>query len=159
MIIFRKRVTGLTEASLRRFLAQASRLARLPGQVNLLVTHSAELRQLNRRFRGKDRPTDVLSFPALLEGFAGDIAISADMARGSAQKLGHSAADEVRILALHGLLHLAGHDHEDDEGQMARKEERLRKALGLPTALIERSGNGGPSARQRAKAGVRRRSR
>ena len=62
---------------------------------------------------------------------AGDLAISAEIAARNARRLGHSAADELKILILHGLLHLAGHDHETDGGEMARKEARLRRALGL----------------------------
>lgn len=108
----------------------------------MLVTTSHELRSLNRRFRGKDRPTDVLSFPPALpvEGaFAGDIAISADIAAQNARRLGHPVAKEIKILVLHGLLHLAGYDHESDNGEMVRKEERLRRTLGLPSGLIARS--------------------
>jgi probable rRNA maturation factor len=116
---------------------------RLRGEVNVLVTSSAELRQLNRRFRGKNKSTDVLSFPAasgLMDDLAGDVAISAEIAAKNAALLRHSTAAEVRILALHGVLHLAGYDHERDHGEMARKEQRLRRSLGLPVGLIERSG-------------------
>ena len=140
MVILRKRVSGLSELALSRFVTQAGRAARLRGAVNVLVTTSQELRVLNRRFRKKDKTTDVLSFPPMFEqGFAGDIAISADIAVRNARQLGHSAADEVKILALHGVLHLAGHDHESDNGEMARLERRLRKTLNLPVGLIERN--------------------
>jgi probable rRNA maturation factor len=71
--------------------------------------------------------------------FAGDVAISADMAAQNARRFGHSPAEEVKVLALHGLLHLAGYDHESDSGTMARREARLREQLGLPVALIERN--------------------
>jgi len=114
----------------------------LQGEVNVLVTSSQELRQLNRRFRGKNQPTDVLSFPAISgmrDAFTGDVAISADIAAKNARLLGHSTAEEIKILSLHGLLHLAGYDHERDHGEMARKEKRLRRLLGLPQGLIERS--------------------
>ena len=99
------------------------------------------MRQLNAQFRGKDYATDVLSFPppTFVEGFSGDIAVSADSAARNAHALGHSVADEVKILVLHGVLHLAGYDHESDNGQMAEKELRLRRKLGLPVALIERA--------------------
>jgi probable rRNA maturation factor len=113
--------------------------------VNVLVTNSQELRSLNRRFRGKDKPTDVLSFPALpaeqrpMKGIAGELAISADIARENANRLGHSVAEEIKILVLHGILHLAGFDHEQDEGEMARKENQLRLQLKLATGLIERT--------------------
>lgn len=113
--------------------------------VNVFVTNSPELRSLNRRFRGVDRPTDVLSFPSPLAGsrkagrVSGDVAISADIARENAKRLGHSDADEVKILVLHGILHLAGFDHERDHGEMARKESELRRQLKLEAGLIERA--------------------
>jgi probable rRNA maturation factor len=143
LVILRKPVASLSETGLARFVTRACRAAKLNGDVNVLVSTSRELRSLNRRFRGKDKPTDVLSFPALagLKGeLAGDVAISAEIAARNARSLGHSPADEVRILALHGILHLAGYDHERDHGEMARKEERLRRSLGLPTGLIARTG-------------------
>jgi len=106
-----------------------------------MVTESREMRSLNSRFRGKSRATDVLSFPppALGNGFAGDIAVSLDIAARNARSLGHSLGQEIQILVLHGILHLAGYDHEDDDGEMAQREVRLRRRLGLPTGLIERS--------------------
>ena len=146
MVILRKRVAGLSESALERFVARAKRAARLRGTVNVLVTTSRELRVLNRRFRGKDGPTDVLSFPpifGLVKDFAGDIAISADIAAQNARQLGHSAADEVRILTLHGVLHLAGYDHERDRGEMASREEGLRNTLGLSTGLLARNQQAG----------------
>jgi probable rRNA maturation factor len=117
------------------------------GRVNVLITSSAAIQSLNRRFLGTNKATDVLSFPAssvLRErrngvNLAGEIAISADVAVHNAAQLAHSAADEVKILTLHGILHLAGFDHERDNGAMARKESALRRKLGLPTALIERA--------------------
>ena len=153
MVIIKKSVAGLTEASLAHFVRLAARALRLRGSVTVLLTTNNEMRSLNLRFRGKSAPTDVLSFPPLPTlpvGFSGDIAISAEMAAQNARRLGHSAADEVRILALHGLMHLAGYDHERDNGTMACKEQRLRKSLHLPIGLIERNtvdclseGNGG----------------
>ena len=145
LVILRKRVAGLSPSTLERFVLRARRAVRLPRQVNVLVTNSGELQSLNRRFRGTDKPTDVLSFPAPLASFgetshvAGDVAISADIARENARRLGHSVVDEVKILALHGILHLAGFDHEHDHGEMARKENRLRQQLKLETGLIERT--------------------
>ena len=114
---------------------------RLKKMANILVTTSRELQQLNRRFRGKNRSTDVLSFPAVpgIANFAGDVAISAEIAARNAAELGHTAAAEIKILALHGILHLAGYDHERDDGEMARKEDRMRKVLGLPVGLIGRN--------------------
>jgi probable rRNA maturation factor len=142
MVILQKRVPGLTEDTLDRFVTRAKRSTGLRGSVTVLVTTSRELRRLNQRFRGKDTPTDVLSFPPAYlaaKGFAGDVAISADIAAQNARRLGHSPAEEIKILALHGVLHLAGYDHETDNGTMARREELLRKQLGLPVGLIERN--------------------
>jgi probable rRNA maturation factor len=142
LVIIQESVAGLSEAALVKFVARARRAAGLRGTVSVLVTSSRELQGLNRRFRGKNKPTDVLSFPAmpgLMRGFAGDVAISAEIAARNAHRLGHKAADEIRILVLHAVLHLAGYDHEQDKGQMERKEQRLRKALGLPVGLIERT--------------------
>jgi len=139
----RKRVSGLNQAALSRFVSRAKRAAGLAGEVNVMLTSSSELRRLNQRFRGKNRPTDVLSFPSLggpQDGLAGDIAISADIAAYNARCLRHSPTDEIKILVLHGILHLAGYDHERDRGEMAFKELHLRKTLGLPIGLIERNG-------------------
>ncbi len=141
LVILQKRVVGLTELALDRFVVRARRAAGLRAAVNVLVTSNAELRELNRRFRGKDQATDVLSFPALpglKPRYAGDIAISAEIAAHNARTLGHTAAEEIKILALHGILHLRGYDHERDRGKMARREEKLRRELRLPIALIER---------------------
>jgi probable rRNA maturation factor len=142
MVIFQKRVASLTELALSRFVARARRAAGLKGMINVFVTSSAEMESLNRRFREKDKPTDVLSFPAdpsLRKQFAGEIAISAEIATRNALELGHSPADEVKILVLHGILHLRGYNHECDNGQMARREKQLRAKLHLPLGLIERT--------------------
>ena len=139
--VFDRTSPGLSARSLEGFVAEASRAAGLEGQVTVLITSNSKIRRLNSRFRGKDSPTDVLSFPAgpLGTGFSGDIAVSLDIAARNARELGHSLAEEVRILILHGILHLAGYDHENDRGEMEGKERALRRKLGLPTALIERS--------------------
>ncbi len=142
MVIFQKRVADLTELALTRFVARARQAAGLKGAVNVLLTSSAEMKSLNRRFRKKDKPTDVLSFPAepdVQKQFAGEIAISAEIAAKNARALGHSPAEEAKILALHGILHLRGYDHECDNGQMARREKQLRAKLHLPVGLIERA--------------------
>ena len=142
MVILHKPVAGLTRLVLTRFLARARRAAGLRGPVNVLVTSNAEMKSLNRRFRGKDKPTDVLSFPAppdANKNLAGDIAISAEIATQNARFLGHNPAVEVKILILHGILHLRGYDHERDHGQMARREQELRRELHLPLGLIERT--------------------
>ena len=117
--------------------------------MNVLVTTNRQMRELNRRFRKKDKPTDVLSFPApedLGHKLAGDIAISAEIVRSNARALGHSSATELRVLVLHGLLHLAGCDHESDDGEMERRESQFRRKLGLPESLIERTGRSPVSA-------------
>jgi probable rRNA maturation factor len=137
-----KSVTGLGREALARFVSRASRTVKLQGAANVLVTGNRTLQRLNKRFRRQNKPTDILSFPAAAEwaeGFAGDIAISADIAKQNARRLGHSTAQEVKILALHGLLHLAGYDHERDRGEMARTEQRVRKRLGLRLGLMERT--------------------
>lgn len=130
--------------TLARFLSQAQSAVRLRGQVTVLLTSDAALRSLNKRFRGKNKPTDVLSFPVDqaqpgAEKLAGDLAISIPTARRQAAEQQHALATEVKVLVLHGLLHLAGYDHESDTGQMERRERKLRASLGLPGGLIERS--------------------
>ena len=145
LVILQKSVVGLSETALERFVRSARRGVGLKGTVNVLVTGNAALRSLNQKFRGKNQPTDVLSFPMPLSElgkrsrFAGEIAISADIATQNALRLGHTVAQEVKILALHGILHLAGFDHERDNGEMARKEASLRETLSLPSTLIERA--------------------
>jgi len=142
MIVIRKPVAGVSAAALSRFVTRAQRSAGLRGSVDVLLAGSGDLRVLNRRFRGKNHATDVLSFPAgdsPRNGFAGDIAISVDIAKQNAKRLGHAPAEEIKILCLHGLLHLAGFDHERDQGQMAKKELSLRRRLGLVSGLTERS--------------------
>lgn len=144
-MILQEKVDGMNDRSLARFILRARRVVRLRGQVNLLVTSNAAMRSLNRQFRGHNQTTDVLSFPAAppvlksARPVAGEVAISADVALENSLRLGHSMAQEVKILALHGILHLAGFDHERDHGQMARKEAALRRTLRLPAALIERT--------------------
>jgi probable rRNA maturation factor len=142
VILIRKRKPGVSEAALESFLRRASREAGVEGSVHVLITGNREVQALNRRYRGKDQPTDVLSFPApagLPGKLAGDLAISAEMAAASAKMLGHSVDQELRTLILHGLLHLAGYDHETDAGVMERKERRLRRSLKLPVGIIERA--------------------
>jgi probable rRNA maturation factor len=108
------------------------------GDVSIAIVSDRRMRALNRQFRGKDKVTDVLSFPAESRGFMGDIVIAAGVSKQQARDAGHSAQTEVRVLALHGLLHLLGYDHESDDGKMARLELRLRKKAGLKEGLIER---------------------
>jgi probable rRNA maturation factor len=130
--------------ALAGFLAKAQEAVRLKGKVTVLLTTDTAIRRLNRQFRGKNTATDVLSFPAEgvgAEGIAGDLAISLATAGRQAELCGHSLGTEIKVLILHGVLHLAGYDHETDDGRMARREQALRKKLGLPTGLIERAGN------------------
>ena len=108
------------------------------GVVAIAILSDSRVQTLNRRFRGTNKSTDVLSFPAGGDNL-GDIAISRGIARKQAKLLGHSLATELRVLALHGLLHLLGYDHESDTGQMARTEARLRRKARLPQGLIARS--------------------
>lgn len=130
---------GSIKPGLRRFLARAKREIGLRGEVNVLLTGNSKMRALNRKFRKKDKATDVLSFPAGQgNGSAGDIAISTEIASQQARRLGHSLEQELKVLLLHGLLHLAGYDHENDQGEMLRAETRLRAKLKLPDSLSER---------------------
>ena len=111
----------------------------IKGDVNICITSNREIQLLNWRFRRKNRPTDVLTFPSAVPYVAGDIAISLEIAAANADQLGHSMDTEVKILILHGMLHLAGYDHEIDDGEMEAKEAALRMQLKLPVGLIQRS--------------------
>jgi probable rRNA maturation factor len=132
-LLFRHSSRRVRRTPLRDFLAElVTRVAR-GHEITCLITTDAELRRLNRQFRGKNYATDVLSFPP------DEMAISLDRAAAQAKELGHSLDEELRVLMLHGLLHLCGMDHETDAGQMRRTETRWRKKLGLPSGLIERA--------------------
>ncbi|HJT87292.1 MAG TPA: rRNA maturation RNase YbeY [Bryobacteraceae bacterium] len=135
-----RRAAGVARASLERFAGKLQEQVAKGRPFHCVITHDRELRRLNREFLGKDYATDVLSFPALPgpEPHLGDIAISHQRARAQARLLGHETEQEIRILMLHGLLHLLGMDHETDGGRMARAEKRWRERLGLPAGLIER---------------------
>jgi probable rRNA maturation factor len=113
--------------------------ARARGIMTVAIVSDARVRALNRKFRKKDQTTDVLSFPAEEPGYLGDVVISSGVAARQARAARHSLATELRVLALHGLLHLLGYDHERDDGQMARLERRLRRQGGLQEGLIERA--------------------
>ncbi len=120
--------------------------ARARGTVSIALVSDARVRALNRQYRREDNATDVLSFPANPEsripnpdGFLGDIVIARGVARRQARDVGHAEWAELRVLALHGLLHLLGYDHERDRGRMRRVEQRLRRKGGLREGLIERS--------------------
>jgi probable rRNA maturation factor len=142
--------------------------ARARGLVTIALVSDDTMRRMNRRYLGKNRPTDVLSFPSWPAGARdakagrsagrgahvpgasaggpvqwrrlGDIAIATGVALRQARDAGHSYAEELRVLALHGLLHLLGYDHDSDRGEMARLEARLRRRGGLAAGVIERAG-------------------
>jgi probable rRNA maturation factor len=147
--------------ALRLFLRRARKAVPVAGQVSVLLASDSAIKRLNGKFRGKHRPTDVISFPALEmpaqksasrqrlqhPPMAGDLAISLDAAARQASRFGHPVAVELKILMLHGLLHLAGYDHETDAGEMAAREEQLRRRFRLPTTLIARTTLGNISPR------------
>jgi probable rRNA maturation factor len=121
---------------------------RARGALTIALVSDAQARALNRRYRRRDYATDVLSFPSELrldgptprpDRFLGDIVIARGVARRQARTASHGEQAELRILALHGLLHLLGYDHHHDGGAMAGVERRLRKKGGLRHGLIERS--------------------
>ena len=114
--------------------------ARARGHITVAMVTDRRIQELNRTFRGMDKATDVLSFPADEPGMLGDVVIARGVARRQAREAGHDLPTELRVLALHGLLHLLGYDHERDGGRMARLEARLRREGGLGEGLIERAG-------------------
>jgi probable rRNA maturation factor len=133
---------SLATPALTRFANRARTIIGLRGQVDILLANDQTLRHLNKTFRNKNNPTDVLSFPApsaFAAKHAGDLAISLETAARQAATHGHPLADEIKILILHGLLHLSGEDHETDNGEMAAREAALRRELRLPATLIERT--------------------
>lgn len=142
LLIFAVATPGVDRRALREF-AQRLRQELAGGRPFCCrITTDREVRELNRRFLGEDRATDVLSFPSGSGiGPLGDIAIAFPYARRQAQALGHSADLELRVLLLHGVLHLLGYDHETDRGRMRRAEERWRARLGLPHSLTGRAGS------------------
>jgi probable rRNA maturation factor len=136
-------LTPISKSALTRFLNRARKAVGVAGEVEVLLTSDAELKRLNKTFRGKNKATDILSFPTppeIAEEHAGDLAISLETAARQAAEHGHTLPDELKILLLHGLLHLDGEDHETDSGEMAARELCLRKELKLKSALIERAG-------------------
>jgi len=153
MVLNRQRRVPVPVNDLERFLARARRALRLaPDSLTVCLVSDAEIARWNRAYRGKPKPTDVLSFrsdenqspgkrprasgarPAFSissASYLGDIAIAPAVARRNARRFGRTFDDEMRILILHGMLHLMGYDHETDTGQMDRREQRLRRTLGL----------------------------
>ena len=133
MLLNRQRRIRFRCTEVESFLARLERDVLGGREIAVAVVSDAAIRRFNRQFRHIDKSTDVLSFDPC------DLVISAETARRQAAELGHRLEDEMKILALHGALHLLGHDHERDRGQMARLERRLRRRFDLPMALTERS--------------------
>ena len=148
------RGVAVRDGGLARWLASVAPRG-VRGDVGIALVSDARMRTLNRSYRQQDYATDVLSFPAVEENGVrppdrgprparsvslGDLVIATGVARRQAREAGHSYQTELRVLALHGLLHLLGHDHEspDDGGRMKRLEARLRKKGGLKAGLIDR---------------------
>jgi probable rRNA maturation factor len=145
MVLNRQRSVRVPVKDLTRFLARARRALRLPAEsVSVCLVTDSKIARWNRDYRGKPGPTDVLSFPAEERNrggpkpakpsagpYLGDIVIAPAVARRNARRFGRSFGQEMRILILHGMLHLMGYDHETDTGQMDRREQRLRRSLGL----------------------------
>ena len=146
MILNRQRRVRIPVQKLEAFFSRARRMLRLSANaLTVCLVTDSEMARWNRVYRGKNRPTNVLSFPVhaassrrgsgwrngRASGYLGDIAIAPAIALRNARLLGRSFDDEMKILILHGILHLMGYDHETDTGQMNRREQRLRRALGL----------------------------
>lgn len=134
LITYRRKPATLDTGSLESFAELLRDRVARGRAFHCRIANDAELQSLNRRFLGKNHPTDVLSFPS-----ERDIAISIDRARAQAREWKHTTEDEIRILLLHGVLHLEGMDHETDNGRMQRAEQRWRGRLGLPNALVARA--------------------
>jgi probable rRNA maturation factor len=173
VLVANERGRPLEAHGLTRWLARTAP-ARARGIVHVAIVSDACVRALNRRYRRRDRATDVLSFPAerqppapagqlpaprrkplrpgsvvssIAQRFLGDIVIARGVAKRQAREAGHTEATELRVLALHGLLHLLGYDHERDTGRMQRAERRLRRKGGLREGVIERAGYRSPGPR------------
>ena len=151
MIVNRQRRVRIPVKALDKFAEQARGALRLPKEsFTVCLVTDREIARWNRAYRGKKGPTDVLSFRdepepkrggrkklprttkrSAARGYLGDIAIAPSVARRNARRFGRTFEDEMRVLVLHGILHLMGYDHEADTGQMDRRERRLRRALGL----------------------------
>jgi probable rRNA maturation factor len=128
VLLNRQRRRRVDEARVRRVLRGAARQLRVSGEIALVLAGDRTLHRLNRDYRGKDKPTDVLSFPGEAAGL-GDIVISVETAERNARRLGRTLPQEIDVLALHGFLHVLGYDHEKDDGRMDRLEQRLRRKL------------------------------
>ncbi len=135
----RQSEVGFDEDAVVAFLQRLAAEFGDSATFSVVVSQDSEVKAANRRFRAADRTTDVLSFPDGEDQYLGDILISARMAAAQADERGHTVEEEIETLALHGLLHLAGFDHETDDGRMRAKERVLRRRYGLPSGLIERA--------------------
>jgi probable rRNA maturation factor len=155
MILNQQRQVKVSISGLEEFSTKVRRILRIPASaLTICLVTNAEIAKWNRLYRGKNRPTDVLSFTtdeprskqrirkspgkgapsargAASSHYLGDIAIAPNVARQNARRLGRDFDAEMRILILHGILHLMGYDHETDQGQMDRREMRLRRHFGL----------------------------
>jgi len=138
MILNRQRRVPVAVQPLERFHERVrEELGFAPESVTIQLISDKTMARLNLAFRNHEGPTDVLSFPAngarpfLRAQYVGDIAISPETARRNARRYSRSLAAELKILLLHGMIHLAGYDHETDRGEMDRLERRLRKKLGV----------------------------
>ncbi len=133
MILNRQRRRSLALAPLREFAERLARVLRLQSEAfTVTLVSDPAIARLNRRYRGRTAATDVLSFPAReRNGYRGDVVISVDTARRQARRYRHGLEEEIKLLALHGALHLLGYDHETDRGRMNRRERQLRRRLGL----------------------------
>lgn len=141
MIFNRQRRVRVSISPLEEFLERVRKMVRLPEDaLTVCLVSDASIARWNESLRGKTGPTDVLSFPAngngtksrKRQGYLGDIAIAPAVARRNARRLGRTFDNELRILILHGVLHLMGYDHEADHGEMERRERGLRRRLGVP---------------------------
>ncbi|MBI3894381.1 MAG: rRNA maturation RNase YbeY [Acidobacteria bacterium] len=152
LLLNRQRLVQGNWTEVRDFLRQLPRpLASSAFTVCLLSDRG--IRRYNKQFRHQDKATDVLSFPAQQPGqtsqdYLGDILISAETARENARRYGLRVEEELKVLILHGLLHLLGYDHENDGGRMARIERQYSRKLGLPQNLTERAGKPLPETRR-----------
>lgn len=136
----RLRLGAAEKKILRTFAKDLSERVAAGRSFCCLITNDKELHRLNRQFLNHDYPTDVLSFPSAEQGGElGELAISIERAEDQAREYSHAVLDELRVLMLHGMLHLSGMDHERDRGEMARAERKFRKDLGLPNGLIARA--------------------
>lgn len=142
LLLNRQRLVSGNWAEVWDFLERLPR--RLAGfSFSVCLLSDRAIRRYNQRFRHQDKATDVLSFPAgrsdgSTQGYLGDILISAETARQNARRYGLRLEEEIKVLILHGLLHLRGYDHENDNGRMARVERLWSRKLGLPQNVTER---------------------